>query len=89
MIRTGQESSGLVRNDQERVSRKFKRCLKCKGWFKDVSSVFQGNFKGVYRKFRGCFKEVSRVFQGSFKSFPWTFQGNCKGVLRNFKGCFK
>ena len=43
------------------VSTKFQRC------FKEVSSVFQGSFKGVPSKFLGCSKEVSRVFQESFK----------------------
>ena len=38
--------------------------------------MFQGSFKGVYRKFQGCFKEVSRLFQGSFKSVSRMFQGN-------------
>ena len=47
---------------------------KFQGCFKEVSRMFQGNFKGVNGKFQGCFKEVSRVFQESFKSVSKRFQ---------------
>ena len=33
--------------------------------------MFQGRFKGVYRKFQGC---SERVFQGSFKSVSRKFR---------------
>ena len=41
------------------------------------SNVFQGNFKGVPRKFSGCIYGVSRVFQESFKgvSMKLAFKG--------------
>ena len=44
--------------------------------FKDVSSLFQpnfkgflGRFKGVSRKFQWCLEEVSRAFQRSYLDF--------------------
>ena len=49
-----------------------------RGYFNEVSRVFQGSFKGVLRMFQGYLKEVSRMFQESFE-----------GVSRKFKGCFK
>ena len=59
--------------------------------FKHVSSVFQGNIKGIsrmiekpserpLREIQGCLKEVQRVFQGSFKSVLKKFQGRLKNV---------
>ena len=40
------------------VSIKFKGCLKFKGCFKEVLRMFQGNFRGVQRKFQEFFKEI-------------------------------
>ena len=51
--------------------------------------MFQGNFKGVPRKFLGCFKEVSRVFQESLKGVSRKFQGCFNGVLSGVQGCLK
>ena len=57
----------------------FKRCLKLKGSFKDVS-----------RKFKECIQKVSRVFKedfkGSFKSVSKKFH---KKVLTKIEGGFK
>ena len=50
--------------------------------------MFQGNFRGVSRKFEGCLKEVSRVLQGSFKGISRKFQGCFKEVSRVFHGDF-
>ena len=58
--------------------------------FKDVSSLFQpnfkgflGRFKGVSRKFQWCLEEVSRAFQRSYLDF---FKPK---EARKFQGCFE
>ena len=61
--------------------------------------MFQGNFKGVPRKFlerlkevskniEGCFHGVLSRFQG-FQEFQWVFQVSSKAVSRLFRGTFK
>ena len=65
----------------------FKGCLKFPGCFKEVSRMFQGSFKGVFRKFQECFHEVSRLFHGSFKSVSRKFQERFKEVSGKFQGC--
>ena len=37
--------------------------------FKEVLKVFQGNVKGVSKKFKRCFKKFSRVFQESLRVY--------------------
>ena len=64
----------------------FQESLKGVSSFKEVSRVFQGSFKDVFRKFQGFFEEVSRVFQGSFKSVLMKFLENFKGVSKMFQG---
>ena len=54
--------------------------------------MFQGNVKGVSRKFKGhlkcqgCFKEVSRAFQVRGKSFSSSFKGVSRIFERSLKG---
>ena len=88
-VLTGCSAFFLVLKGFNRVSRKFKGCLKFQWCFKEVLRMFQGSFKDVYRMSQGGFNKVSRVFQESFKSASRKFQGNFKVVLRKFLGCFK
>ena len=49
----------LVLKSISGASKKFKRCLKFQGCFKEVLR----EFKESSRKLKGCFKEVSRFFK--------------------------
>ena len=68
-----------------RVSRKFKGCLKFQWCFKDVLRKFLGCLQKVSR----VFKEVKKVFCESFTSVLRMIQGNFKFFFRNYEGCFK
>ena len=71
----------------------FQGCLKSDRSLKEVSRMFEGSFKGVYKKCQGCFQEVQKVFQGSFKEISRKFHGCLNQdwrafqvVLDSFKG---
>ena len=50
--------------------------------------MFQGNFKGVPRKFLERLKEVSRVFQECFKEDKGFSMGGLSGFQRCLKAVF-
>ena len=52
------------------------------------SKKFQGNFKGISRKFQGCLKRLKEV-SSSFKEVSRVLERSLKGVSGNFQGCFK
>ena len=72
-----------------------------KGYFKAISKVYDGGFKGVLRQFcfkqvsrkfqdvlrefQVCVRKVSRVFHVYFKSVPKVFQGNILFLTVCFK----
>ena len=66
----------------------------CKGFFREVSRVFQEYFKVVFRKFQCSFIKASgrRKFQGCFMIFMGihrVFQRCFKEVSRKLSRCFK
>ena len=72
--------------------RLFKKYLKFKGSFKDVSRMFQRSFKGVYRKFQvppGSLKDVSKKFQKGFGEVFEKFQGSFQKFSTKTKGFSK
>ena len=57
--------------------------------FGEISKVFQGCSKKVFRVLQVSFKGVSRQFQGCLKAVQWVFEGSFKGVIKIFQGSFK
>ena len=52
------------------------------------SKKFQGNFKGISRKFQGCLKRLKEV-SSSFKGVSSVFERSLKGVSGKSQWCFR